>query len=467
MQACILALLHRCHTSISLISLALFADTVLQHNRSATSRKLARVLLTDAGVSDVWDRLQREKSGEMEELCDVISAETCVREELCDVICAESCVREELCDCESLCKRVREDEVQVMGCDEQVWPCHILHQSCGEQVLSRHTPHQSCDDETVDCDELMASVELLSSQSACKQSSCDTSHHHNQSCRVTSHHVNESCDAHKNIEDVMLMTVEHCSDQEDNLQCSAVLICDDWLNGVSDSHVTRQLFTILPTTQVVLLLEMVCESREWTEVGVSTACQSIMSLSQSVCLSTCTVFVQLFILVSIQKLKKPASRLFVSTLVSFTKVYPLSIIEALIRPLLTSTFSDVHQTDVLVKIIKEALTAQQQITVLNLSCNEACDWSDCTFVVLQSVVELQTDLPERTLGSLLIRVQALSTQHSRDLKFTKLLLTIVNMFVHKLTASQVDMFRESVAVNKTFLKKQITAALNNIHNDLT
>ena len=200
-------------------------------------------------------------------------------------------------------------------------------------------------------------------------------------------------------------------------------------------------------------------------------CQQFVSLSSEPSFSNAVVFAVHCLLPKIQQLKQNASRVLFAAVNQFAKKHSRAFCDGVILTLVQQSNLDIPQVDVINKVIKECLTEDTRVYLMQLIFSVKSDaeglpfsWTESTISVVQMLIDLKPEFNEDLFGSFVFVLEQQSQHLTKSLKFSKMLLAVIKTYRQHVSMHQ-NTFVYILEVNETFLKKAGLTALKKITNN--
>lgn len=194
-------------------------------------------------------------------------------------------------------------------------------------------------------------------------------------------------------------------------------------------------------------------------------CQQFVSLSSEPSFSNAVVFAVHCLLPKIQQLKQNASRVLFAAVNLFAKKHSRAFCDGVILTLVQQSNLDIPQVDVINKVIKECLTEDTRVYLMQLIFSVKSDaeglpfsWTESTISVVQMLIDLKPEFNEDLFGSFVFVLEQQSQHLTKSLKFSKMLLAVIKTYRQHVSMHQ-NTFVYILEVNETFLKKAGLTAL--------
>ncbi|CAH3191770.1 unnamed protein product [Porites evermanni] len=199
-------------------------------------------------------------------------------------------------------------------------------------------------------------------------------------------------------------------------------------------------------------------------------CQQFVSLSSEPSFSNAVIFAVHCLLPKIQQLKQTASRVLFAAVNQFAKKHSRPFCDGVILTLVQQSNLDTPQVDLVNKVIKECLTEDTTVYLMQLIFSVKSDveglpfmWTESTVSVVQVLIDLKPEFNEDLFGSFVCVLEQQSQHLTKSLKFSKMLLAVIKTYGQHVSMHQ-NTFVYILEVNETFLKKAGLTALKRFIN---
>ncbi|XP_069094881.1 Fanconi anemia group E protein isoform X3 [Pleurodeles waltl] len=189
-------------------------------------------------------------------------------------------------------------------------------------------------------------------------------------------------------------------------------------------------------------------------------CTELQSLCPDLSYRNAAVLSKHLFLHRVLLLTEPASRLLITALTLFSSKYAHATCSALIGPLLLTPEKGPVLVEFLCRIIEECLELNHLILVIS-EILEA-PWSEDVIAVLHSLLERGVELPSGTFDLLIQKLSQWSPKFIKSMKFAKLMLNLLTKYQNHIQMSHHKSLSSALALNETFLKKSLQAALKRL-----
>lgn len=198
-----------------------------------------------------------------------------------------------------------------------------------------------------------------------------------------------------------------------------------------------------------------------TEESTEFACQQVCTLSESMSYRNVVTFLTFALGDRIKHLSQNASRRLAGVINSTAQVFPKQFVDGVVAPCLTSPELTSGQSEILIRIVKEHFSNSTRGHLLHTLLQNGIDISDSKLQLLQTLMESGCDFSSQDMNKFLTALNAVSGTMAKNLKFSKLLLALVNGYA-EFIFSHLPEFEAILDKHNTFLKKKIVSALNKI-----
>uniref|UniRef100_A0A8C9E709 FA complementation group E n=1 Tax=Phocoena sinus TaxID=42100 RepID=A0A8C9E709_PHOSS len=211
-------------------------------------------------------------------------------------------------------------------------------------------------------------------------------------------------------------------------------------------------------------VDLVCaqlQLPQLSDTGLLQLCTWLLALSPDLSLSNATVLTRSLFLGRILSLTSSASRLLTTALTSFCTKYTYAVCRALLGPVLQAPGIGPAQTELLCCLTKdEALEPDMQALMLGQILE--LPWKEETFLVLQSLLERQVEMPSEKFSVLMEKLCKEGPAATTSMAYAKLMLTVVTKYRANISEPQRLGLAAALELNTTFLKKSLQAALRHL-----
>lgn len=197
------------------------------------------------------------------------------------------------------------------------------------------------------------------------------------------------------------------------------------------------------------------------DTGLLQLCTWLLALSPDLSLGNATVLTRSLFLGRIVSLTSSASRLLTTALTSFCTKYPYAVCRALLGPMLQAPGIGPAQTELLCCLTKDK-ALEPDVQVLMLGQILELPWKEETFLVLQSLLERQVEMPPEKFSVLMEKLCKEGPVATTSMAYAKLLLTVMTKYQANITEPQRLGLAAAVELNTTFLRKSLQAALRHL-----
>uniref|UniRef100_A0A8B9XXV9 FA complementation group E n=1 Tax=Bos mutus grunniens TaxID=30521 RepID=A0A8B9XXV9_BOSMU len=218
---------------------------------------------------------------------------------------------------------------------------------------------------------------------------------------------------------------------------------------------------LLKTLGKVDLLCAQLQLPQLLDTGLLQLCTWLLALSPDLSLGNATVLTRSLFLGRIVSLTSSASRLLTTALTSFCTKYPYAVCRALLGPMLQAPGIGPAQTELLCCLTKDK-ALEPDVQVLMLGQILELPWKEETFLVLQSLLERQVEMPPEKFSVLMEKLCKEGPVATTSMAYAKLLLTVMTKYQANITEPQRLGLAAAVELNTTFLRKSLQAALRHL-----
>ena len=216
-------------------------------------------------------------------------------------------------------------------------------------------------------------------------------------------------------------------------------------------------------------MEVACQYLGLSSLSEQTAvilCQQFVCMDSEISYSNTLILASQLILPKLERLGQPASRVFLSSIMAFAKKVPRAFSDVVVKDLLAKDKLGTFQTDVICKVVKDAFGLESfkyfLISVLELhKSSPNLLWSENIVAIVQTIIDNKVDI-DPSVFQLFSQTLELNSLHlSKSLKFSKLVLAIINKY-SCLVTDHYKLFERILDNNTTFLKKPGHSALKKL-----
>uniref|UniRef100_A0A8C3YGI3 FA complementation group E n=1 Tax=Catagonus wagneri TaxID=51154 RepID=A0A8C3YGI3_9CETA len=198
-----------------------------------------------------------------------------------------------------------------------------------------------------------------------------------------------------------------------------------------------------------------------SDTGLLQLCTWLLALSPDLSLGSATVLTRSLFLGRILSLTSSASRLLTTALTSFCTKYTYAVCTALLGPVLQAPRTGPAQRELLCCLMKDkALEPDMQILMLGQLLE--LPWKEETFMVLQSLLERQVEIPSEEFSVLMEKLCKEGPAATTSIAYAKLTLTVLTKYQAHITEPQRLGLAAALELNTTFLRKSLLAALRHL-----
>lgn len=199
-------------------------------------------------------------------------------------------------------------------------------------------------------------------------------------------------------------------------------------------------------------------------------CTQFVALATEPSFGNAAIFATHCLLPKVQELKQAASRALLTAVSLFAKKHSRAFCDSVIARLVQQSNFDTPQVDLVNKVVKECVSEDTRIHLLELifatkSENQGCPflWSENTVSVVQTVVDLKPEFSDDLFRTFAGVLEQQSRHLSKSLKFAKMLLAVIKTY-GKHVSMHFNTFVRILEGNETFLKKAGLSALQKTSN---
>nr|XP_031544302.1 Fanconi anemia group E protein isoform X3 [Vicugna pacos] len=198
-----------------------------------------------------------------------------------------------------------------------------------------------------------------------------------------------------------------------------------------------------------------------SDAGLLQLCTWLLALSPDLSLSNATVLTRSLFLGRILSLTSSASRLLTTALTAFCTKYTYAVCRALLGPVLQAPRTGPAQTELLCCLMKDkALEPDMQVLMLGQILE--LPWKEESFLVLQSLLERQVEMPPEKFNVLMEKLYKEGPAATMSMAYAKLMLTVMTKYQANITEIQRLGLAAAIEFNTTFLRKSLQAALRHL-----
>ncbi|XP_032318791.1 Fanconi anemia group E protein isoform X2 [Camelus ferus] len=198
-----------------------------------------------------------------------------------------------------------------------------------------------------------------------------------------------------------------------------------------------------------------------SDAGLLQLCTWLLALSPDLSLSNATVLTRSLFLERILSLTSSASRLLTTALTAFCTKYTYAVCRALLGPMLQAPRTGPAQTELLCCLMKDkALEPDMQVLMLGQILE--LPWKEESFLVLQSLLERQVEMPPEKFNVLMEKLYKEGPAATMSMAYAKLMLTVMTKYQANITEIQRLGLAAAIEFNTTFLRKSLQAALRHL-----
>lgn len=263
---------------------------------------------------------------------------------------------------------------------------------------------------------------------------------------------------------VSVSFIEDNNEGDKNIECNSLgmsfsSLKDAWHNCLMDK-------TLVFLTEVAKLssseMHSLCKYIDFesmTEESMELACQQVCTLSESMSYGNVVTFLTFALGDRIKHLSQNASRRMAEVINSTAQVFPKQFVDGVVAPCLMLPKLTSGQSEVLVRIVKEHFSNSARGHLLHTLLQNGFDISNSKLQLLQTLMESGCDCTSQDMNKFLTALNTVSGTMAKNLKFSKLLLALVNGYADFILGHLPE-FEAILDKHNTFLKKKIVSALN-------
>lgn len=194
-------------------------------------------------------------------------------------------------------------------------------------------------------------------------------------------------------------------------------------------------------------------------------CMQFIVLPVEPSFGNAAIFATHCLLPKVQELKQSASRALFNAVSLFAKKHSRAFCQGVILRLVQQSNLDTPQVDLINKVVKECLTEDTRIHLLELMFETKLDSQGCAFLwsenivsVVQTVVDLKPEFSNDLFETFVGGLEQQSQHLSKSLKFAKMLLAVIKTYGQHVSV-HFHTFVRILEGNDTFLRKAGLSAL--------
>ncbi|XP_015195334.2 Fanconi anemia group E protein [Lepisosteus oculatus] len=210
-------------------------------------------------------------------------------------------------------------------------------------------------------------------------------------------------------------------------------------------------------------VELLCRELHLSEVPEQVLpqfCTRLLELSPDLSYSTAATLARHLFLSRILSLSEPASRFLVTAVTSFCSRYPRPSCCALIGPLLQAEQAGSAQMELLCRLLEDSLEQQYQVLVFEQTLT--VPWSEDVLLVIHALLETKMELSGEMFDRFIEKLNQQAALFSKSMKFAKMMLAFLTKYQSHVAVTHKSTLAHCLALNETFLKKSLQAALKRI-----
>ncbi|KAK1152208.1 Fanconi anemia group E protein-like [Acipenser oxyrinchus oxyrinchus] len=210
----------------------------------------------------------------------------------------------------------------------------------------------------------------------------------------------------------------------------------------------------------VALLCSVLRLSEVPEQVLPQFCTVLLALSPDLSCSTAAELARSLFLSKVLSLTEPASRFLMTAVTSFCSRYPRPSCCSLIGPILQAQFAGSVQMELVCRLIEDCLDPEHYMLVFGQVLS--VPWSEEVLSVIHTLLDRKVALSPDQFEQFIDRLSQQAAHFSKSMKFAKLVLAVLTKHQSSVTVTHKNTLACSLALNETFLKKCLQAALKRI-----
>uniref|UniRef100_UPI003AB08F83 Fanconi anemia group E protein n=1 Tax=Centroberyx gerrardi TaxID=166262 RepID=UPI003AB08F83 len=210
-------------------------------------------------------------------------------------------------------------------------------------------------------------------------------------------------------------------------------------------------------------VEVLCSMLSLPDIPEQTLpklCSSLLALSPDLSYSAAATLIKSLLLGKVRSLSEPASRCLVTAVTSLCSRYPRPTCHALIGPVLEEKNIGNPQAELLNRLIGDCLEPHYRLLVLQMTFRIV--WSEAVLSIIHSLLDSKPELNEELFTHFTEHLVSQAPQFTKSMKFAKMMLTVLTKYNSHVTAAHKHSLSGCLALNETFLKKSLQAALKRI-----
>ncbi|XP_041083802.1 Fanconi anemia group E protein [Polyodon spathula] len=210
-------------------------------------------------------------------------------------------------------------------------------------------------------------------------------------------------------------------------------------------------------------VELLCRVLRLSEVPEQVLpqfCTVLLALSPDLSCSTAAELARSLFLNKVLSLTEPASRFLTTAVTSFCSRYPRPSCCALIGPVLQARFAGSVQMELVCRLIEDCLDPEHYVLVFEQVLS--VPWSEEVLSVIHSLLDRKVALSQDQFEQFIDRLSQEAAHFSKSMKFAKMVLALLTKHQSSVTGTHKNTLACSLALNETFLKKCLQAALRRI-----
>ncbi|MGH0177624.1 UNVERIFIED_CONTAM: hypothetical protein FKN15_075985 [Acipenser sinensis] len=210
-------------------------------------------------------------------------------------------------------------------------------------------------------------------------------------------------------------------------------------------------------------VELLCSVLRLSEVPEQVLpqfCTVLLALSPDLSCSTAAELARSLFLSKVLSLTEPASRFLMTAVTSFCSRYPRPSCCSLIGPILQARFAGSVQMELVCRLIEDCLDPEHYVLVFGqVLC---VPWREEVLSVIHTLLDRKVALSPDQFEQFIDRLSQQAAHFSKSMKFAKLVLAVLTKHQSSVTVTHKNTLACALALNETFLKKCLQAALKRI-----
>ncbi|XP_029429553.1 Fanconi anemia group E protein [Rhinatrema bivittatum] len=199
---------------------------------------------------------------------------------------------------------------------------------------------------------------------------------------------------------------------------------------------------------------------ELSEQAVLHFCTRIQALAPDLSFHNARILTTSLFLHRVLSLTESASRLLIGALTLFCSKYAGPVCCALINPILQAPKRGAMQVELVCRMVEECLEPEHLLLVFRQVVE--VHWSEELLSVLHTLLGKKVELTPDPFDFLIMRLCQQASEFAKSIKYAKLMLTVVTKYQSSITSAHWGALAGALALNDTFLKKSLQAALKRL-----